>query len=171
MSRRIPLTLGQEAIVDDCDYDWLSAWKWQANWQQNIQSFYAVHAFRKNGKSGSISMARLIMGVLPGFFIDHRNHNTLDNRRSNLRICTREENTRNRGLHSNSVSGVIGVRWRRDMSKWQARIQINQKQQVIGYFDSLIAATAARDAAAIRLHKEFAYLNRRRRIDSRKESV
>lgn len=71
MSKQIPLSNGQFAIVDDADYDWLMQWKW------SFHSRYVQRSMRK-GDTGSTLMQRLIMNPGPKQVVDHRNHNTLD---------------------------------------------------------------------------------------------
>ena len=93
--KRIKLTQGQFAIVDDKNYEWLNQWKWCAWWSKDTKSFYAVRRSKKrNGKSYIIRMAREILGLKCGDKreADHRNHNTLDNFNSNLRTITHQQN-------------------------------------------------------------------------------
>src|SRR6266481_2348808 len=87
----IPLTKGQSAIVDAADYEWLMQWNWTAQWSKNIGSFYA---YRISGKT-LIYMHRLITACEQGMDVDHINHHTLDNRRSNLRKGSHSYNLAN----------------------------------------------------------------------------
>lgn len=89
--KRIPLTQGQFAIVDNKNYKWLLQYKWCAIWCEKTKSFYAVRGSnRVNGKQYTISMAREILGLKKGDNrqADHINHRTLDNREINLRIVS-----------------------------------------------------------------------------------
>ena len=96
--KKIELTQDQYAIVDDADYDWLNQWKWFA-YKHRRGNFYAARMSpTKNGSRFYIRMSREILGLehndkRQG---DHIHHNTLDNRRANLRICTNAENLKNR---------------------------------------------------------------------------
>lgn len=96
--RAIVLTQGKRAVVDDADYEWLNQWNWYAT-KTKSGNFYAN---RKIGLGGGkylhISMARQILGLWPGdpLQADHIHHNTLDNRRSELRKCTNQQNSLNR---------------------------------------------------------------------------
>lgn len=96
--RKIPLTKGLCAIVSPEDYDRLSKFKWHA--ARHGRSIYTQHGTgsAKSGKRRGylVMMHRGVMGVEDGRLVDHRNHNGLDNRRSNLRIATWEENCWNK---------------------------------------------------------------------------
>ena len=102
---------------------------------------------------------RLLMDPPKGMVIDHINHNGLDNRRENLRICTRAENSRNRGKQKNNTSGYKGVCWYKRDKKWRAQIKKDSKKIHIGYFDIIEDAARAYDAKAKELFGEFAHLN------------
>jgi HNH endonuclease len=160
MSRLIPLTRGQHTIVDDEDFDWLTQWKWQAKWNTCTRSFYAVHSIKTGKGVTKFAMHRIIMEPLKGFEVDHVNNNTLDNRRKNLRICTKGENQRNRrGPTLKNGSGFLGVSWNKEKRKWVAQIRVDHCSHYLGCFDSKEEAARIRDAAAKKLHGKFARLN------------
>ena len=159
--RYIPLTQGKFAIVDAEDYDWLSQYKWYASKQGT--SFYAC---RVKG-STTVSMHREIMKAPKGLMCDHKNHNSLDNRKSNLRLCTRAQNQYNKCAKKNCLSRYKGVILRRDCRKWSARIGFNYKRIHLGHFFDEIKAALAYDNKAIELFGEFAYLNFPERIELR----
>lgn len=100
-------------------------------------------------------MHRAIMGGLA----DHKNGDTLDNRRSNLRQATAQQNTWNRARASNNTSGFKGVCPRKDRGTWLAAIRYNEKLKKLGTFHSKEAAAMAYDRAARALFGEFAALN------------
>ena len=85
----IPLTQGKFAIVDAEDYDRLSQYKWQA--EKHKTTFYA----KRKSKYKSIKMHREILKPSNGMICDHKNHNGLDNRRCNIRLCTHAQNQHN----------------------------------------------------------------------------
>ena len=92
----IPLTRGQYAIVDDEDYEELAKHKWRANYSKGNQCFYAERSLKREGKiRRTDTMHRVIMKANPGEEVDHQNHNTLDNRKENLRITTHQTNQKN----------------------------------------------------------------------------
>jgi len=104
---------------------------------------------------------RIIMNAPRGMTVDHINGNTLDNRRSNLRICTNQENAMNRRLSKNSQSGRKGVRFMKHSPyrPWQARIRAEGKSLYLGSFATREEASDAYDQAALKYHGQFAHLN------------
>jgi len=155
--KRIPLTQGKFAIVDNIDFEWLSKWKWYALKKHN--TFYAVRGVRQNGKTKRIHMHREIMHALPNEEVDHRNHNGLANWQDNLRTCTHAENTCNQRPHKGCSSKYKGVSWHKYSCKWQAYIRKNYKNYCLGFFVSEINAAKAYDVAAKERFGEFAHIN------------
>ncbi len=98
----------------------------------------------------------LIYGEWPSEEIDHKNGDPGDNRLENLRAATHAQNMRNCRNRSTNTSGLKGVRWRPDKSKWVARIQHEGKDIHIGYFSTAEEAYAAYCSAAAQYHGEFA---------------
>jgi len=97
------------------------------------------------------------MDTPKGMDTDHINGNGLDNRRSNLRVCTRAQNALNTGAYSNNKSGFKGVSLDYKYKvKWRADIQVNGKQIFLGYFDTKELAYQAYVEACTKHHKEFA---------------
>lgn len=135
----IQLTSGKVALVDADDYEYLSQWKWQYDGR------YASRVPRVNGVTQKkLYMHRAIIGENSHKDIDHLNRNKLDNRRSNLKPCTRQENTRNRDLISTNTSGVTGVTWVKRIDKWMAQIRLNGKNIFLGNYDDINSAIEAR---------------------------
>jgi len=158
--QKISLTQGQFALVDDSDYEFLSQWKWYALKMRG--HFYAVRSFYKGiNERGTIKMSRQILGLERGDprQADHRDHNTLNNSRDNIRICTRSQNQKNRETFSNSTSRFKGVCWDRDRKKWHAQIVTNGKTKHLGHFVKEELAALAYDFAAMKYHREFAFFN------------
>jgi hypothetical protein len=151
--KQIQLTKGLVALVDDEDYERLSSFKWKAHHR------YAARNVRRNGKFLTIMMHREILKAPSGMDVDHINGDRLDNRRSNLRLATRSQNTRNRKGNKNSISGYKGVGWHARCRKWQAAIKTDDKQLYLGLFDAPEDAARAYDAAARNLHGPFAKVN------------
>jgi len=112
--RTIPLTQGKVTIVSVRDFKWLSQWKWCAHFSRCVQSFYAYRAITlRPGRRVHVAMHRLILGLEFGDRKqgDHRNGDTLDNRRLNLRVATQAQNSRNTGVQRHNTSGYKGVTW------------------------------------------------------------
>lgn len=135
-------------LIDKRDLKKISPYTW------HLRNGYA--ASWHNGKS--VLMHRLILGVIdrPGVEVDHRNHNKLDNRRSNLRACTRSENQRNSRKFKGSCS-LKGVYL--DNNRFHAQIQQGQKVKNLGRYRSEITAGKVYDKAARKLFGEFANPN------------
>jgi len=156
--KKIPLSQGKYAIVDDADFAWLSKWKWCA--KKTGRGWYVVRSVYKNGKQTIIQMHRLILNTPLGMETDHINHDGLDNRRANLRICTRTENNRNaRKRRKPTSSQFKGVYWHKRYCKWAAQIMHNGKKIHLGFYDSEIEAARAYDRAALKYFCEFALTN------------
>ena len=107
---KIPLTQNQVALIDDEDFELVSQYTWYAGWDSHTKSYYACTKIKKEtGGHTLLQMHRLIMNAQKGEQVDHINHNTLDNRKSELRICNASENQHNQGKYSNNTSGYKGV--------------------------------------------------------------
>ena len=159
--KEIFLTQGKVAIVDDADYERVNQYKWCAH-KKHSGLFYAVRQSPKeNGGQTLISMSRFILELELGDKrqADHQNHITLDNRRSNLRICTNQRNNMNRKANKNTTSRFKGVSWSKRDKKWYAFIHIAEKTKYLGGFVIEELAALAYDMVAIREHGEFAQLN------------
>ena len=154
--KQIKLTQGQYALVDDIDFDWLNQWKWCVC-KTPTGGFYA----RRKSLGQTILMHRIIIGTEKGDKrqIDHKNHNTLDNQRDNLWLCSCQENQRNRKPRTNVTSDYKGVSMHKRMKKWQVYIQLNQKRKHLGYFVSEQIAAEVYNKAARAEYGEFAHLN------------
>ena len=98
---------------------------------------------------------RFIMNASEDMVIDHANGNKLDNRKSNLRECTIQQNSFNKGIRTNNTSGVTGVVWDKSRNKWHAKIQINGKLIYLGTFKEKEDAIQARRQAEIDYFGEY----------------
>lgn len=156
--KRIKLTQGKFAIVDDDDYEWLNSFKWCAI--KNGDTFYAVRNFTVDGRRMIQSMRLFITGYNPEKLqIDHRYRNGLNNQRSNLRPCTPSENQMNSKPQRNSSSIYKGVSWNKLRCKWLSQIQVYGKKIYIGLFSDEKDAARAYDNVAIKHFGAFALLN------------
>jgi hypothetical protein len=156
--REIPLTKGKNTIVDDSDYDFLSQWKWFAQYSRG--KFYACRGETVGYNTRvTVQMHRMILYVPPGMVTDHIDGDSLNNQRSNLRICTLNNNNQNAKKRKDNQSGFKGVHWHSPVGKWVARIQIDGKRVNVGFFAQADEAARAYDQAARILHGEFANVN------------
>jgi len=144
--------------VDVEDFEELNKHKWCAIPKRD--TFYAKRQGCKKGRLTTIAMHRQIMSAPDGVFIDHDNHNGLDNRKANLRIATPQQNACNsRKVLRPCSSKYKGVRWDNDYNQWRAYITQNGKRIYLGRYDSEEDAARAYDEAAKLYHGEFAGLN------------
>lgn len=151
--KKIKLTRGKYAIVDDEDFEWLNQWKWYCSgYEYVVRSETGV----KSNLRQNIFLHRILMNTPKGMETDHINGNKLDNRKSNLRICTRSQNEINKSLGINNTSGFKGVSWHKNRKKWQGKIQ----KKHLGYFDKKKNAIKTYNKTAKKLFGEFAYLNK-----------
>jgi hypothetical protein len=164
MTKLIPLSqLGKHrgkyfAIVDDEDFDRLSQYLWHIS--TSTKTMYAKAITEVNEKE--VYMHREIIGNPNGPQVDHVNGNGLDNRRSNLRLATNGENSRNAKKHGHEIalSKFKGVCTQKSLiSPWRAYISIDCKKTSLGSFNSEVNAAQAYDAAALEHFGEFARLN------------
>lgn len=152
--KRIPLTQGKYALVDDEDFEWLNQFKWAAHKDRGI--FYAVsRSSRKDGEQKTIRMHRLILGLLykDGNISDHRNGNGIDNQRHNLRKCTVAQNAANKTKTGNNK--YRGVSLHKRSGKWYASITVNGKRKHLGSFGKETDAAKAYNKASLKYHGEY----------------
>ena len=140
---------GIKFTVDERDYEtYVKPYSFSLN-----NYGYVRYSSGKDGLNSKL-LHRVIMGVEDRWsLVDHINGNPLDNRRENLRVCSQQENSCNRGKNSNNKSGYKGVSWNKQCEKWRAAI--NGKH--IGIFDTPEEAHQAYCEAARELHNEFAH--------------
>jgi len=145
-------------LIDDEDYEKIKDYTWFATKKNN--DFYITHSMRSEyNLRSSIRLHRIIMNCPKNKMVDHINHDTLDNRKCNLRICTHSENIRNSRKRKNTSSIYKGVRFHKRDKKWIASITLNKNNLCLGYFNNEKLAGIAYNEAAIKYHGEFASLN------------
>ena len=159
----IKLTKGQFAKVDDEDFEFLSKHKWCADFAPRRNIYYALTWIKRPNsiKTTTLRMHRMIMNPPKGMVVDHINGDTLDNRKSNLRICTVQQNVFNSKIQKRNKTGMKGVRFvEREgrKPKYIAYITNSKRkpiQKYIGFFDTFEEAKNAYLAEAKKVHGEF----------------
>ena len=150
--KQIKLTRGKFALVDDEDFEYLNQWKWHLLKTQD-NNLYALTVI----KGKYIYMHRLIMKVNgKNNYIDHKNTDSLDNRKINLRLVTNQLNQANSKIPKNNTSGCKGVDWFKPRKKWRARLMFNYKDINLGYFEEIKIAILVRKQAQKLYFGEFA---------------
>lgn len=146
-----------ETLIDTADLPRAIefAWAFSAHWDRHTKSFYAEgksYHGRTNGKHCKreyFSLHRWIMQPKPEFEVDHIFHDTLDNRRYNLREIPKGVNQQNYATarKTNKYSNVRGVVWSEQIKKWRAKFKVNKVEYLVGNFDTIEEAEIAVKAA------------------------
>lgn len=150
----LPLTQDKVAILDDDCPSTVFDHKWRYG------AGYAVTSVVQDGKEKTLALHRLVTGAAEGFVVDHKNGDTLDNRLSNLRVCTFAQNTYNRKKRADGVGSEFkGVSRNPGDTSYGAEVSCNGERYYLGKFKTEIEAAAAYNLAAIEIFGEFARLN------------
>lgn len=141
--RQIRLADGRVALVDDDAPEWI----FQRRWHVSNRCYVATS---EGGRQRYLH--RILMGEPPGLYVDHINHDTLDNQRANLRVVTNAQNMQNRrGANAGSVTGVRGVSWHRASGSYEVYLEVDGKKRCLGYRKTLEDAAALARAGRERL--------------------
>lgn len=157
--KKIGITKGLFVLVDDADYEWLAQWQWHAAGPKQ-------YAARRLGKAENpakpiVYMHNEIMKPPIDREVDHINGDNRDNRRCNMRFCTRSQNCANtrpiKGYKFKGVAYLKGVR--EGGLRFHARIKVNRQVIILGNYATEEDAARAYDVAAVKYFGEFARLN------------
>lgn len=166
--RIINSTNGYEIKVDDEDFEWLNQWKWNVAERKRYKQVQRSIWHKDTKKKDVVLIHRQIMGFPKEMHVDHINHDTLDNCRNNLRICTVTQNNRNCKIKCTNTTGYKGVHFAKRnyyLSKpWYAMIQIGCKNKYLGYFVTAEKAYQKYCEAALKYHGEFANFGENREV-------
>lgn len=157
--RRIYLGEGYWTILDSRDYYRLRGYKWYIFGR--CGKFYAQRSkIIANERTVPVAMHREIIKAPKGKLIDHRNGDSLDNRRENLRPATRAQNRRNAVKTRRKTSSKYnGVSLEKKSRSWKMQLRRNGRTISSGRFKNEIDAAKAYDKAAKKYFGEFARLN------------
>ncbi len=145
------------AQVDDEDYEELIKWRWQAH-VVTAKLIYAYREIRSPSSKTRIWMHRVILQLTNEELIaDHKDHDGLNNQRSNLRIATKSQNQANSKSRANSSSKYLGVH--KHGAGWVVQVSRDGKNKYVGIYKTEGEAALAYNEAAIKAHGEFANLN------------
>lgn len=142
----------KEFLFDTEDFDIIKDFCWTIN-----NKGYLLN--RKNQEFHRLILGLYENGAFDVYVVDHINHNPLDNRKSNLRICKQIDNTHNSKIKRNNTSGVTGVQWMKDRNKWRAFIGINNQRKYLGDFNNIEDAINTRKEAEEKYFGEYSYNN------------
>ena len=147
----------REFYFDFEDYDIIKNY----HWNEKTPEGYIVTTIWKNNKPSQVFMHRLIMQEngydITDSDVDHKNHKTYDNQKSNLRVCEHYKNIIATKTYSNNTSGRKGVSWDKEKNKWAVYITYNKKTKFIGRYENFEDAVKAREEAEKIYHQEFHY--------------
>lgn len=155
--KEITLTNGGTTIVDDDIYDQVS----QFEWKRNVKLNYAMRYVENKNEKRIVYLHHCVLPLHPVLLVDHINRNVLDNRKENLRYCTKSQNLANRPAQKNNKTSIYkGVCFQKRTGKWVAQVQCKGKQVFQKRFSTEEEAAHAYDYYAKKYFGEFAYLKR-----------
>lgn len=154
---------GYKVLIDDEDWERVKGYSWTLDnaylQREGIPYFRAT--VPNGGKGETVRLHRVIMGCIykDGTHVDHINHDTLDNRKHNLRVVSPRENKWNQTVRKDNISGYKGVSYKKAIDKYVVRIQYGGKRYNIGTFNDPIEAAKVYDRKALEVFGEFAITN------------
>lgn len=156
--KEISVSQGRKAIVDNDDYELLSQYKWYLHVSRRRTAEDLHYCWTHQVDGHNVLMHRLIMNAQPGQFVDHINGNGLDNRKANLRLCSKSQNAQNIKARWGK-SRFKGVYWHKHRKKWAVEININGKKKSLGHYIDEVEAAKVYDKVARQYFGEFADVN------------
>lgn len=151
---------GHEVLIDRDKVEKILPYTWYIQDRIKAKTRYIATSMVVNGVRKYVLLHRFLLNPDKTKVIDHINHNTLDNRLCNLRICTYSENNRNTTSRTNTSSKYLGVHLNKKSNMFSAKLRYNGTRLWLGSFKTEIEAAKAYNEAAIKYHGEFANLNK-----------
>lgn len=154
MTKKLILTNGSIALVDDEDFEKVSRYSWYS------LKGYAARTGSMPGEPHTMLLHHVVTGTDYKYIVDHVNGDTLDNRKKKLRVATIQQNCFNKSVNKNKQSSKYkGVFWSKEKNLWLSLIKLNGKSNHLGYYDLEVDAAAAYNENAKILFGEYARLN------------
>jgi hypothetical protein len=155
----IALPSGDVTVVDEADLPIVTGYRWRAYRRAGDRTVYVRAEIRHGRRTRTVPLHRFLLNAPPRLLVDHRDHDGLNNTRSNLRLCTFSQNAANMVLLNQNTSGYKGVTYHRQIGKWQAAIKVQGRNHYLGVYADPLQAAAAYDRAAVEAFGEFALIN------------
>lgn len=145
------------ALVDDEDFIILKNMKWYVSKQCGPSFRFYAYTFLNGSPK---HMQRFLLNDPKGYLVDHKDGNSLNNQKMNLRVCTRAQNAHNSKMQISNTSGFKGVYFSKQKQKWHSIVKIQGRIKHLGFFDNKIEAAKAYDKGSLQYHGEFALNNK-----------
>lgn len=157
----LELNRNKKLTIDTEDYDKIKMFHWCACFEPHTNSYYCRSSIKtgEGPKRKTTGVHRIIINPSENKYVDHINHDPLDNRKSNLRVCDNMDNTHNRRAGKNNTTGQKGVDFDKKSGKYRARIRVNYKRISLGKFEILEDAIFAYNQASVKYYGEFHFGN------------
>lgn len=154
--KKIKLSQNKVVLVDDEDFKRVKAFKWHFSWS-GWRGYAKTNILLYGNKRTSIYLHRFLLNAQKGMQTDHINGNTMDNRKENLRLCTKQQNAFNKkSAHKNNKLGIKGVHWDKNSKRFRAQIMVNGKNFNLGSFEVLSDADTSYRKAEKKYFGNFA---------------
>lgn len=153
---------GSFFMIDANDFPEVSKFSWSAG----KRGYPIMHTSRKSeGGHKTMPLHRLLLTPDAGFDVDHISGDKMDNRRSNLRVCTHQQNMFNQKLRNTNTSGYYGVSRVKSTGLYEAYVHLGGKKHYLGTYPTAEEAASVRDKAVEKLFGEFARLNKNLEVE------
>lgn len=146
-------SIDEVAFIDEEDLDIVQQYHW---YKDKSKGYWTTNIIQEDGRKTTLTLHRLVTNANSNEIVDHINRDKNNNRKSNLRKCTSQQNSYNHSLKINNKTGYSGVALSRNRKRWTANIRINGKRKFLGTFDTKEEAIQARLQAEADWYGEYA---------------